>query len=266
MKKRVILTTVCAAVLFLAAVGAGLNAVFTVTSVQASFSALSETGIKEAKELQKELDGFVGKSTTFLDTEEIRATVEKYPCFKIEGKIEKRFPQTIVLNVAEREEVFAVWSEERGKYAVLDADGIYLYDKDDASNRLGGQNIVLTGFSLELRKGEAAQGEIFSEFLAVFREFESKLGGVRRNLASVQFGKPSSQASYDYFSLSMQEGVAVFIDRPSSKAQEKAQKAIGLYFSLDERERTYGEIFASENPLTGEITAKHNSVPIGVGN
>ena len=64
----------------------------------------------------------------------------------------------------------------------------------------------------------------------------------------------------------MQEGVAVFIDRPSSKAQEKAQKAIGLYLSLDERERTYGEIFASENPLTGEITAKHNSVPIGVGN
>lgn len=262
MKKRVIWTTVCAAILFLAALAAGLNAVFTVTSVKASFIAFSDVGRQESGSLQKELDRFVGKSTTFLDTEEIRAVVEKYPCFRIEGEIEKKFPQTVELTVVEREEVFAVWSEEKNAYAVLDGGGVYLYDKENASNRLGGENIVLTGFSLKLEAGKTAEGENFEEFLAVYREFESELGGLRRNVVSATFGRPSSQASYDYFSLTMREGVTVFIDRPSSKAQEKAARAIETYLSLSEREKTYGEIFAGENPLTGEVTAKHNSVSV----
>ena len=80
MKKAVIMTSV-AFLLLLAVVAAGLNVIFTVSYIEASFSTFSVQGAEDARALKKELDGFVGDSMTFLDLGDVEETVKKYPAF-----------------------------------------------------------------------------------------------------------------------------------------------------------------------------------------
>ena len=56
MNKRIIAVSICSLLLLLAAIAAGLNAIFSVTSVKVNFSVFSEEARKEAKSLQEELD------------------------------------------------------------------------------------------------------------------------------------------------------------------------------------------------------------------
>ena len=67
MKKRSILTTVIAFVLLVAVIAAGLNAIFTVTYVRANFRTYTERGAAAAEELKEELNGYVNRSSVFLD-------------------------------------------------------------------------------------------------------------------------------------------------------------------------------------------------------
>ena len=90
---------------------AGLNAIFTVTHVKTEFTTYSEEGREEARTLRERLDGFVGKSTTFLDLEDISAIVEEYPFFRLEA-LEKQYPTTVYVRVSERKETFAVLRED----------------------------------------------------------------------------------------------------------------------------------------------------------
>ena len=80
MKKRAILTTVVAFLLLVAVIAAGLNAVFTVTYVNARFLTYTEEGETAARELKEDLNEYLGKSTTFLDLEEVRR--ERVPRFR----------------------------------------------------------------------------------------------------------------------------------------------------------------------------------------
>ena len=59
MKKRSILTTVVAFLLLAAVVAAGLNAVFTVTYVNADFVTYTQEGEQEAQQLKEQLNGYL---------------------------------------------------------------------------------------------------------------------------------------------------------------------------------------------------------------
>lgn len=269
MKLRVILTTVVSALLLLAAIAAGLNAVFTVTSVRVSFSTLSSVGRSDAAALQEELNAFAGKSSVFLDLDEVRATVEKYPAFRLTS-IKKDLPQTLELSVVERSETYA-FRRENGSYAVLDSDGIYLYEKDSAENRVAGDNITITFLAWEYGEegatanpyyplsagGDArAEGEYFEQMMTVFTEFTAVLPDIRMNVCSIEYGKYASDV--DYFYITMREGVTLWIDTPGNYTAEKARAAIQKYCSLTDRERTYGEISASDLGAAESVTAVWN--------
>ena len=168
-KTRVIIATLVSFLLLVAVVAAGLNAIFTVTLVESEFAVCSEAGKRDAEALKAELDGFVGDSTTFLDVDDVRETVGKYPCFRVES-VEKHFPKTLKVKISERKEFFAVKNGEN--YAVLDEEGVYLYDGENA-NRLGGKNVVLEGFDIALKKGNRATGDYIDEALTMFSVFPS---------------------------------------------------------------------------------------------
>ncbi len=241
MKKRVFLTTLVSFLLLAAVVAAGLNAVFTVNVVKAEFSVASAEGEREAAEIKEKLDRFVGKSTVFLDEEEVSAIFAAYPCMKAD-KIAKKYPSTLEVSVSERDEAFAVLTE-RG-YAVLSDDGTYLYNKDSLTNRKGGENLLLSGFSFSLVQGERVEDEKFSALLSMYGVFAELLGEVRANVVSVTY-HPGLVS--DTFLIQMREGVRIEIVTPCDMAEEKALSALS-----DEQ---YGYLARSDGErLSGCIT------------
>ena len=238
MKKKVLILTGVAVALLIAVVAAALNAVFTVAHVEVHFSVCSSQGEAEAVLLQGELDdAYVGRSTTFLKLEEVEAAVERYPAFRVVSA-EKRFPRTVVLSVEERREAYA-FRRENGIFAILDEEGVYLYDSERNVNRRGGENILLEGFAFSAeRAGEKVSGGHAEELFAMFSVFFQKLGDARANIVSVTLS--SEYMMGDYFQFEMREGVTVDIFTPGNFTEEKAEEAIEEYLSLSEAEKTYG--------------------------
>lgn len=248
MKTRVILTTVVSFVLLLLVVLAGLNAVYTVTSVRANFQTYSEEGESDAVKLQKELDSFVNKSTVFLDLDKVKKTVEEYPCFRLE-EAKKKYPDKLELKITERQEAF-VCALEEGKYAVLDDAGEYLYEKDTDANRTDGEkNILLTGFAFSFQNG--VEGEYYKEFAETLSVFRALLKGVRSNVLSMELIRNTTMPQYDRFEIRMREGVLIEIRNPQKKTAEKARLAIERYLSVGAYE---GSGLTNAQLMTGMLT------------
>ncbi len=248
MKKRVVLTTLAAVLLLAAAIAAGLNAIFTVTHVRTQFLTYSEEGKREAVELREKLDEFIGSSTTFLDLDEVAGVVTQYPCFRVDS-IAKSFPATVSLEISERKERFAFRREEG--YAILDEEGVYLYEKAENVNRISGENILLENFPIEVGE-EGVSGDYFTELLSVMNTFAGTLREIRSNILSVTLVRATTNPRDDFFRIQMREGVVIDLGNPAVKAEEKTEKALQKYLSLGDEERIFGFITAVDSPTTGE--------------
>lgn len=255
MKKRLIITTVVAFVLLAAAIAAGLNAIFTVTHVRAEFTTCSEAGEAEAVELREKLDAYIGKSSTFLNLNDVRKTVESYPCFRLEC-IEKQYPTTIRLMITERKETFACAREEGG-YAIFDEEGRYLYDSETNVNRVAGENILLDGFSLDA-DNMLLVGDYVEQLLSVAATFRDTLTEIRANVISVTLKKQTSDARSDFFRIQMQEGVVIDLVNPSVRAEDKADVALQTYMKLSDEARTFGFITVVDRTETGELFSDYS--------
>lgn len=247
MKSRVIITTVVSFLLLFATIGAGLNAVFTVTLIDSDFTVCSEAGRRDAEALKAELDEFVGSSTTFLDLEAVKEKVSGYPCFRVEN-VEKQFPKTVKVQVTERKEFYAIPNGDN--YAILDEEGYYLYDGEN-TNRSGGNNIVLEGFESELTLGEQATGGYFEQIYEMFSVFSELLGGgVRANVVSLSLVSGGGQVIPEHmlFVVTMREGVKIAIRNPSEGIAVKARAAFTdeefgyLSPNFSDKRRMYGAI------------------------
>ena len=195
-------------------------------------------GEAEAVLLQGELtDAYVGRSTTFLKLEEVEGAVERYPAFRVVSA-EKHFPRTVSLTVEERKECYA-FRRENGLYAILDEEGVYLYDREQNVNRRGGENILLNGFALLAGEaGTKVSGEYAQELVSMLSVFTEALGDARANVVSVTLSTEYELGAY--FLLAMREGVTVQIFTPENHTEEKAEAVIEKYLSLSETEKTYG--------------------------
>lgn len=259
-RTRVILATLVAFILLVAAIGAGLNAVFTVTYVRAEFSTCSLAGERDASALRADLDGFLGKSTTFLDLDEMRAAAGEYPYFRVVG-VEKQFPSSVCITLEERKETFALPSENG--FAVLDEEGGLLEYKSGNTNRDGGEDILLTGFAVTLEEGRLA-GDYAAELLAVMAETSAQLPAPRANVLSVELLDASlADFGLDRFRLTMREGIVIDIVNPTYLTAEKARSAIAAYIALDDNERTYGKLSVTEDAFSGELLPPDHSDSVG---
>ena len=254
MKKKVLILTGVAVALLIAVIAAALNAVFTVARVEVHFSVCSSRGEEEAVLLQSELDEtYVGKSTTFLKLEDVEETVEHYPAFRVTAA-EKQFPRTVVLSVEERREAFC-FRRENGLFAILDEEGVYLYDSETNTNRRGGENIVLEGFTLTADAGARATGEYALELFQMCEVFFSALGDARANIVSVTLSSEYEMGSY--FLLQMREGVTVQIFTPENETEEKAEAVLEAYLSLSETQKTYGFFDVIDSAGGGFTVSNH---------
>ena len=254
-KTRVILSTLIALLLLMAAVAAGLNAVFTVTYVRAEFVTFSEQGDREAEELRVKLEKFVGKSTTFLKLGAVRETVGEYPHFTVRS-VSKKFPSTVCLSVIERKEAYAYRTAD-GKYTILDEDGRFLTgDNKTYANREAGMNILLGGFSLSVSETEEVSGSYFNELLIAASAFRSRLSDIRANLVSVTLNPGTTDGRNISFLIETAEGVEIEIRDPSEKIGEKAALAADHYLALSDEQRMYGWLTAYETDA-GELRTRY---------
>ena len=255
MKKKVLILTGVAVALLIAVIAAALNAVFTVARVEVHFSVCSSQGEAEAVLLQDELtDAYVGRSTTFLKLEEVEGAVERYPAFRVVSA-EKHFPRTVSLTVEERKECYA-FRRENGLYAILDEEGVYLYDREQNVNRRGGENILLNGFALLAGEaGTKVSGEYAQELVSMLSVFTEVLGDARANVVSVTLSTEYELGAY--FLLAMREGVTVQIFTPENHTEEKAEAVIEKYLSLSETQKTYG-FFDVIDSIDGGFTVSNH--------
>ncbi len=244
MTKRKLLTAIVAFVLLAAVVAAGLNAIFTVTYVRLEYESYSLQGSEEGGDLREKLDAFVGKSTTFLDLDDVAAVVAKYPAMRLIS-IEKRYPTVVRLVVRERRETFT-FARQDG-YAVLDEEGKYLYDKQTTDNRAAGKNILLEGFSFTVADGEVS-GAYLPELTALAAAFRSEIKELRANILSVTVAQATERPEDHTFRLVMQEGVMIDIAEPAVHIGEKAACALEQYLALSDEERTGGYLTVVEGP------------------
>lgn len=263
MKKALIMTSV-AFVLLLAVAAAGLNVIFTVSYIDASFSLYSEQGEKEAETLKKELDEFVGDSTTFLKLSEVEKTVEKYPCFRVES-VKKKFPKTIEVVVKERRELFAYRTEEG--YAMIGADGNCLRMSEDNVSRTGGENVLLKNFELSVALGERVRGDYFDALVSAFEGFETGIGDAKAIVREVTLfiGGSANNPLTNFFLIEMQEGVVIEMNDPLSMPYEKAKKAVEVYGTLGDVTRMYGcitvaEVMGESGTINASYDEKSNSL------
>ena len=245
-KTRVILTTVIGLLLLMAVAAAGLNAVFTVTLVSTQFSLITEAGSEDAAALKEKLDGYVGKNTTFLSLKKLENDVAEYPCFRLDS-VKKKYPSTVEVKISERRERFALCEEDI--YFIVDEDGYCMDMRAQNTNRAGGDNILLEGFSLQASVGSPLSGEHLEELLAIFEVFDAHLGDPRANISSVTCkvsASPEPGRFSSVFSVQMREGVRIEIDEPEEHPAQKAYAALfdeaGGYFTLDERGKSGGSI------------------------
>jgi len=235
--KRLVILGICAAFL-IAVVAAIVNAVFTVSAVEVRYQTFSESGRAEAAQLQQKLDEtFLGKSTTFLNLDDVKEETKAFSHFRVE-KLEKKYPGTVALSVTEREETFA-YLRENGTYAILDQDGTFLYDSEENVNREGGENVLLSGFALTVpSSGEGVTGSGFAALLKVTESFRLKVGAVRANIRSVELTERKIEG--EYFRMQMNEGVVLEIHLPQNNTEEKAEALAEAYLELTEVQKTYG--------------------------
>ena len=251
MKKKILLSTIVSFVLLVAVIAAGVNAVFTVSDVQTNFCVYSADGRAEAAQVQEKLLRYRGKSSTFLDLDDVKNTVEQFPCLSVDC-VEKRYPSAVYLEVRERKETYAVQKE--GGFAVFDEEGRYLYEKETNICRLdGGENILLDGFSFTYSARNGAEGEYAEELFAVFGELGERLLAIRANVQRAELKKISSDQRTHFIYIFMREGVMLSIQNPAKAVKEKAAAAVEKYLSLTDEQRTKGVIDVMDDTSTGSV-------------
>ena len=250
MKKRTILTTVIAFLLLAAVIAAGMNAVFTVTYVNARFVTYTEEGERAAQELKEELNGYLGRSTTFLDLEEVRATAQAYPRFMVVS-VEKQYPASVVVEVRERRAAFALPGADG--YDIFDGEGVRIGSSASADGY-----ILLAG-AFSAADGALA-GTYSEQLLAMYAAFAELLGEPRANVLSVSLQDNSSTGTlaFDRFRIATREGVEIVILEPSVRIEDKARAAVQCYLALDEGDRVRGTINVVEQN-TGTVVANWSS-------
>jgi len=246
MKKKSILAITVSVLLILAAVAAGLNAVYTVLSVTTRFSVRSDAGREESRILQEKLDGY------------------SFPWLKVE-EVKKNYPRTVELRVSERLERYAVErTDAEGKvfYSVLDADGIYLYDREKNENRLdGAPNILLNGFGeMVFAAGERTSGAYVEELLASVAGFRDGDVNVRLNLVSVTFEKGASDSSTTKFTFRMQEGTRIEVNNLTALVAEKTEAAFQRYLTLEDEDKMFGVVTVNDDKLSGGFNVSYTTL------
>ena len=256
MRKR-LWTILLTVFVFLSGTALGLSTVYRVDTVTVNVNYVTEAAKVEGELLQTRLEeSYEGASTLFAKQKIADEVLKDYPYFRITG-FEKSYPKRLVIDVTENAEVYAIEKTAGQEYYILSADGVVLDVRNTHVNLLNGEeNVVLKGLLVAAEKGKVPTGDVcFSSVLSICQGLSGKLNGVRCNVVSVNLIRRTPEM---VLSVTMREGVKIYISNPSDLTKEKVEVALTKYASLSDAEKTGGRILLFEN--AGEIYADYSSV------
>lgn len=245
MKKKTVLTVILTALVVLAAAVLGVANVFRVDSVVVNAPMVSDAAKAEAEALQKDLNElYQGANTLFTNEQAAEEVFAKYPYFRLTD-FKKDYPNVLVIEATEDAEVYAVASGE-GEYYILSESGTVLGVRSSPANRAdGADNILVSGVEISGALGEQAVGtDGIAEILALTNKMSELLGGVRSNLVSVEAVR---HGSVTQLTLRMREGVTVYVIKPETFTNTKAEMLTQKYLSLTDAQRLTGSIVATDD-------------------
>ena len=256
MRKR-LWTILLTVFVFLSGTILGISTVYRVDTVTVNVNYVTEVAKEEGATLQNRLEeAYQGVSTLFVKQKTADEILKEYPYFRITD-FKKSYPKRIVIDVTENAEVYAIEKTAGEEYYILSADGVVLDIRDTHINRLNGEeNVILKGLTVNVEKGQKPMGdECFASVLALCQEFSTELNGIRCNVVSVQLIRRSPKV---VLSVTMREGVKVYINNPEQLTKEKTEEALTKYLALSDAEKMCGRILLFEN--SGQIYSDYSPI------
>ena len=261
MRKKKILVIILTVVIFLSSCVLGISTVYRVRDVAVNVTTISEAAKEEAEQLKNRLkEEYEKESTFFVGTEIAEEVLKEFPYFRL-TEIEKIYPNRLLFHLTEDEEVYAVAFD--GGYYILNGEGTILSVRQDYNNRgeisTNAKNVLLIGVTPAGERGTVVSGdESFAYLLPFCSHVSTLLNGIRRNIQSIEVMKGGSSSSTVALSLTMVEGVKIYIKTPSKNTLEKANKAIDAYLHLSDEDRTRGMLAVYENE--GNVATRYSVI------
>ncbi len=252
MRKKNVLVIVLTVLIFLSVAVLGVSTVYQVNTVTVRAPVVSEAAKAETEELQKKLTAAYAKQNIFsADDKLAKEIVSEFPYFNITG-FEKKYPNCLVVEVTEDAEVYAL-EAGNGQYYIVSIDGTILGLRENYKNRSdNADNLLISGLTAAGEKGEELSGDDCLPTLFPFLEKVSEqLGGIRRNILSVNVLRPASAEEETVFKLTTREGVNIYVRNPSSLTEQKAEIAIAQYMGLSAGQKLKGMLIVSD--VLGEV-------------
>lgn len=244
--------------LFVGTAVLGVSATFRVNAVTLQVSEISQSAQEEAEELLQRLEEvYLDESIFSVKESDADDVLAEFPYFRITS-FRCSYPNRVVVGIAEGEEVFAVeGANEQGEYYILNGEGTVLGVRADAANRLdGSRNVVLKKYTGVGGKGERLSGDVaISPTIAFCSVLSQKLNGIRGNVCFVEVIARTNTETEDgvVLMLQMQEDVKLYVYAAERATQEKAERAIEYYLTMDVSNRMSGGLMVYENG-EGEVT------------
>lgn len=264
--RRKILIIVLTGLIFLSAAILGVTTVFRIDTVTLNTSKISAPAEAEAEALRERLMDIYDKNSIFTaKRSEAEAIMSEFPYFRITD-FKRSYPNRIVVSLVEDEEVYAVeTAASDGNYYILSGSGTILGIRENASNRLDGErNVALQGLTVSGEKGGTLSGDdALLPMLTLCGKISGTLNGIRGNVVTVRVLYRTSTEDGMIFSLTMQEGLKIYVYDVMALTEKKAEALAERYLSLSDAERMSGCLMVYENKVVpNEITVSYLSEDI----
>ncbi len=227
-------------VVFLAGAVLGVSTVYRVDGVAIDYESVSFASDAEIEELQNALSkAYKGDSTLFLSETDAKKIFKKYPYFRMTG-FKIKYPNKVVVSLAEDEEVYA-FEKADGGYYILGGNGVVLGERETYANRADeGDNVIVRGVAATGERGGRLSGDNVEAVVGFLSVLSESLGGIRNNVVSVEKTSPASTVTL--LSCQTVEGVKLVVENPETLTADKAVALAERYLALADGERLTGEL------------------------
>ncbi|MBQ8296023.1 MAG: hypothetical protein IJX87_06295 [Clostridia bacterium] len=247
-RKNTVLVILLTCLVFLSAALLGVSSVYRIDEVTLKPTVISAAAKEETAELQQRLQKAYEKQSTFsVKKAEAEEIMKEFPYFRMTS-FKKVYPNLIVVKVTEDKEMFAVpAAETENAYYIVSKDGVVLGIRNSYENRFdGANNLLIKGLTVTGKQGETLLGDgLVAPLLRFCEKADELLGGIRRNVVSIEVLRMTSDESDTMIRVNTQEGVKIYVRNVADYAEDKAKTAFEKYLSLTDVQRMEGRIAVS---------------------
>ncbi|MBE7087577.1 MAG: FtsQ-type POTRA domain-containing protein [Clostridiales bacterium] len=222
---------------------------FTVKSVNGDFTCTERI---DGEDLQRKLDKYSGVNLLFFTPEEMIADIQSNPYLKVTN-VKKSFPNVLDVSVKERKEVYLI--DYSSKTYIADETGYVLsvltVERKNSSS-FSERDFIKLNFDgkvqvTSLEVGSYIQTENEQTTKTAFKLAETaRLTDCVKSM-TIKVGAELKEVVFETYT-----GVSIKIHNVGFKGEEKAEKAIALFDSLTDYQKTFDNIHVNHYLTDGE--------------